>query len=77
MSKFFTGDTKSYVISEWRIQREVVENIIGRAITDEEWFEFTSELDGRVENYCNELFDDLVGQVRDGIFKPRPLGKPE
>lgn len=71
------SDMNMALIEEWRIYREVVENLVGRSLGDDEWNEFADEIKGRIDNYCNELYDDLVEQVRDGVFKPKLFDKFE
>lgn len=63
------------LISEWLILRSEVEYSVGRNLSDEEWTEFTEEIRGRVDNYCNELYEDLVDQIGKGFFKPKSFDK--
>lgn len=63
------------VIEEWRIYRNNVETEIGRVLTDEEWDEFASEIKGRIENYENALYEDLIDQLGKGVFKSKHIDK--
>lgn len=42
------------------VERENIEQEIGRTLTDDEWSDFRSELIGRVDNFVYELVQDLI-----------------
>lgn len=57
---------------KWFIQRVGAEQEVGRPLTDEEWTEFLAEFEGRMDNFGNELFDELVKDVQVGKIIYRP-----
>lgn len=42
------------------VERENIEQEIGRTLTDDEWSDFRNELVGRVDNFVNALVEDLI-----------------
>lgn len=51
------------------VTREDFENWIEKALTDEEWKNVGSEIEGRVENFVDGLLAELVQDYNDGVFK--------
>lgn len=48
------------------VERESIEQEVGRTLTDDEWSDFRSELVGRVDNFVNELVQDLILDLDEG-----------
>ena len=51
------------------VTREDFENWIEKALTDEEWKNVGSEIEGRVENFVDGLLAELVQDYNDGVFR--------
>ena len=50
------------------VTREGFEHWIEKALTDEEWKNVGSEVEGRVENFIDGLLAQLVQDYNDGVF---------
>ena len=50
------------------VTRENFEHWIEGPLTDEEWKNVASEVEGRVENYLVGLLAELVQDYNDGVF---------
>ena len=50
------------------VTREGFEHWIEKALTDEEWKNVGSEVEGRVENFIDGLLAQLVQDYYDGVF---------
>lgn len=48
------------------ITKEDFEGFVGNPITDEQWSALADEIDGRVDNYLDELLGMLVIEVQEG-----------
>lgn len=48
------------------VERENIEQEVGRTLTDNEWIDFRNELIGRVDNFVNELVQDLILDLEEG-----------
>lgn len=42
------------------------EELLGNPITDEQWSAIADEIDGRVDNFLDELLPQLVAEVDEG-----------
>lgn len=63
-------DKNEYVFESWTLERKIVEDEVGRKITDEEWGDFIDEIVDAVDYYYLHNFDMLCRDLRDGV----PLG---
>jgi hypothetical protein len=50
------------------VTREDVEHWVEGQLTDEEWKNIASEIEGRVENFVDGLLAELVQDYCDGVF---------
>ena len=50
------------------VTREDVEHWIEGPLTDEEWKNIGSEIEGRVENFVDGLLAEMVQDYNDGVF---------
>jgi hypothetical protein len=50
------------------VTREDVEHWVEGPLTDEEWKNIASEIEGRVENFVDGLLAELVQDYCDGVF---------
>jgi hypothetical protein len=50
------------------VAREDFEHWVEKAITDEEWKNVASEIEGRVNNFLDGLLAELVQDYYDGVF---------
>lgn len=62
---------KEYKFESWTLTKKEVEESAGREITDEEFKAVVSDLDGRMENFYNELYDMVILDLNDGLFAGR------
>lgn len=53
----------TYYFEGWTIRKDEVELSLGRTVSDEEFQKFAEELDGRMENFYNSLYEDLTDQM--------------
>lgn len=52
-----------YYFEGWTLQKDEVELAVGRTLSKKEFKEFAEELDGRMENFYNSLYEDLTDQM--------------
>lgn len=52
----------------WQLSKKVVEQEVGRELTSVEFMAVANEMDGRIENYSEALFEDIIEQIQKGIF---------
>ena len=50
--------------SERLVNREIVEERAGKSFNEEEWSAITEELAGRVDNFIEEVLDEIIEEKR-------------
>ena len=53
-------------LESFALAKEDFERALGNPITDEQWSALADEIDGRVDNYLDELLGMLVIEVQEG-----------
>lgn len=59
---------KEHRFASWTLTKSAVEEAAGRAITDEEFEGVVSDLEGRMENFYEELYEMVILDLNDGMF---------
>lgn len=49
--------------NNWLIDREALENRLGRGLTETEWATIADEVAGRVDNFIEEILDGIVEEA--------------
>lgn len=47
-------------INSGSLYRDMIEEEVKRPLSDTEWSDFTSEVEGRVDNFIDGLLEDLI-----------------
>jgi hypothetical protein len=56
-------------LGDFSITREAFEEILGKSVTDSQWESIADEIDGRVDNYLDELLPMLVDEILEGDWE--------
>lgn len=59
---------EEYKFESWTLTKKEVEESAEREITDEEFEGVVSDLEGRMENFYNELYEMVILDLNDGLF---------
>lgn len=46
--------------NKWLIDREAIESQLENPLTEEQWAEIAEEIEGRVDNFIEEILDDVI-----------------
>ena len=60
---------RGQLMKEWLINREAVEAGLERPLTDEQWNAINEELEGRVDNFIEEVLDGIIEDIEDKAGK--------
>jgi hypothetical protein len=55
------------------IHRETIQNVNGQPLTDKEWVVLASEIEGRVDNYLDELIPTLIEDLEELVNNDEEL----
>lgn len=64
---------EEYEFKGWTLTRREFEASVGRAVSDAEWVNACEDLDGRVDNFVDELFEEIVKDTQQGYLADRNL----
>lgn len=53
-------------LENFSITRDAFEEILGEPVTDSQWSAIADEIDGRVDNFLDELLPMIVAEIQEG-----------
>jgi hypothetical protein len=56
-------------LENFGISKVTFEELLGETLTDAQWENLADEIDGRVNNYLDELLETLVVEVEEGHWE--------
>lgn len=57
-------DRKGKTMDKWLINREAVEARLGAPVSEEVWARIADEVAGRVDNFIEEILDEVIEEAR-------------
>lgn len=52
--------------NKWLVDRSIIEGDLDKPLTDDQWGEIVEELSGRVDNFIEEILDEIIQSALDG-----------
>jgi len=56
-------------LENFAFSKETFEELLGETLTDTQWSNLADEIEGRVNNYLDELLESLVMEVEEGHWE--------
>jgi hypothetical protein len=56
-------------LENFAISKETFEEFLGETLTETQWASIADEIDGRVDNYLDELLGSLIMEVEEGHWE--------
>jgi hypothetical protein len=56
-------------LENFAFSKETFEELLGETLTDTQWLGIAGEIDGRVNNYLDELLESLIIEVEEGHWQ--------